>query len=337
MTIFTIGADPEIFLRKKGLAASAHGVIPGTKKEPYAVKDGAYQVDGMAVEFNIDPTTLVGDGKDHFKEFNGKITSVMKTMQKAVKEYDDSLSFNISSVQDFSEDVMKEQPPEATELGCDPDFCAYTGEANPRPEGDAVLFRTGSGHLHFGWDEGIPVDHPDHLEICCNFIKYLDATVGLFMTILDDDPRRRELYGKAGAFRPKSYGCEYRTPSNVWLTNVDRRRMIHLLSQHAVSAATAQYTISGIVGVSEERVQEIINTGDFKAAYDGLCHFGRIFYLGKVFDIVETEYKDRCKKEGAEGIDRKALFDAKVKARYKDHMEYAYKLAMTTKAGTLRG
>ncbi len=54
MTVnFTIGADPEIFLRRRGKAFSAHGVIPGTKKEPHNVEKGAVQVDGMAVEFNV--------------------------------------------------------------------------------------------------------------------------------------------------------------------------------------------------------------------------------------------------------------------------------------------
>lgn len=65
-----------------------------------------------------------------------------------------------------------------------------------RPEGDR-LFRTGAGHIHIGWGADIPVDNREHHEICASFVKMLDATVGLFMTCIDRDPRRRELYGKA--------------------------------------------------------------------------------------------------------------------------------------------
>jgi hypothetical protein len=56
---FKIGADPEFFLRDKatGKFVSAHGLIPGTKRQPMKVDKGAVQVDGMALEFNIDPVT----------------------------------------------------------------------------------------------------------------------------------------------------------------------------------------------------------------------------------------------------------------------------------------
>ena len=59
--MFTIGADPEMFIRDKytNKYKSAVGLITGTKEEPTPIdKDGhAYQVDNVAVEFNIAPAT----------------------------------------------------------------------------------------------------------------------------------------------------------------------------------------------------------------------------------------------------------------------------------------
>lgn len=48
-------------------------------------------------------------------------------------------------------------------------------------------------------------------------IKAMDATVGLESIFLDDDIKRKELYGKAGCFRFRNYGIEYRSLSNFWI------------------------------------------------------------------------------------------------------------------------
>ena len=50
-----VGCDPEVFVKKNNQFVSAHGLIRGDKKNPFPVKDGAVQVDGMALEFNINP------------------------------------------------------------------------------------------------------------------------------------------------------------------------------------------------------------------------------------------------------------------------------------------
>lgn len=297
MSTFKLGADPEYFLTKNGEAYSAYGVIPGTKAEPYKVDYGAIQVDGMAVEFNIDPVTLTDDfnGGD-FEGFNNNITAVMNQLEVQAKKHDGDLSFNISPVQEFSDEVLKAQPEEAIELGCNPDYNAYTLLENPQPDGAAVNYRTASGHIHIGWGADIPQDHPDHIEICSSFVKYLDASVGLFMTIIDSDPRRRVLYGKAGAFRPKPYGVEYRTPSNAWLTSVDRRKAVFDLARMAVAAAKNQYKIRSICGYDEDQVQEIINEGDFEAAKIALDTLVSNFWSEfNVLGIVEKEYAKRVK------------------------------------------
>lgn len=263
--MFTYGADPEIFLKKKGKAVSAFGLIPGTKSLPFPTEHGAYQVDGTAVEFNINPTPMYD-----FEKFNFHITTTMKTLKAALPGF----NFNISPVQEYTQEYLDSLPDAAKELGCDPDFSAYTLLPNPAPD-YTRLFRTGAGHVHVGWGSDIPTDNEDHIEICANFVKALDATVGMFMTVIDTDPRRRELYGKAGAFRPKPYGVEYRTPSNLWLTTKNRRWMMWTLLGEGIRIMKSEKPIETFINCTQESVQSIINDGDVSAALAALRYLGR--------------------------------------------------------------
>lgn len=201
-----VGADPEIFMMKGGKFVSAHGAVPGDKKNPHKVDKGAVQVDGMALEFNIDPA-------HNEQEFITNLTTVMATLKDMVPGYD----LNAVPVADFDEAVMLAQPQEALELGCEPDFNAWeNGAVNPRPDGK-VNFRTGAGHVHIGWGNDFDIGDPNHLEACCMVVKQLDYYLGLGSLLYEPDNRRRTMYGAAGAFRPKSYGVEYRVLSNAWL------------------------------------------------------------------------------------------------------------------------
>lgn len=257
---FTVGCDPEIFVKKKGKAFSAHGLVEGTKEKPQKTNRGAVQVDGLALEFNTDPVAL-----SDFTGFNLNIVKTVGDLKALVAA--EGVSFNISPTQEFDKDLLESQPKEALELGCDPDFNAYTMQENPSPKEKATTFRTAAGHIHLGWGADIPVDNEDHFKICADFVKTLDATVGLFMTIIDREPLRRELYGKAGAFRPKPYGVEYRTPSNVWIRNKNYRKLVFVLLQQAVKIQSSPRGISNYIPeYSPEKIETIINTGSFQEA-----------------------------------------------------------------------
>ena len=55
---YLIGADPEVFVTdKNNQFVSAFNMVPGDKAKPYPVPFGAVQVDGMALEFNIEPAS----------------------------------------------------------------------------------------------------------------------------------------------------------------------------------------------------------------------------------------------------------------------------------------
>lgn len=265
---FTLGCDPEFFVTKDGKPFAAIDLVPGDKANPHKVEAGAVQVDGLALEINTNPVAA-----DDFKAFNTNILSVLKTVHGMVKAKDDKLSFDLSPSTEFEKGYYDSLPESAKELGCDPDFCAYSDdpfEANPRPDGDSGL-RGAGGHIHIGWGADIPTDHPDHIEVCRSIIRNMDIFVGLGMTIIDTDERRRQVYGKAGAYRPKSYGVEYRTPSNAWLKSEGHRRFIHRLVTAALEdmmkGAEAQCNLGKKALIP---AQMIINDGNAELAYEML-------------------------------------------------------------------
>lgn len=220
-----VGADPELFVRNPNSKqfVSGHGMIQGTKYQPFKVDRGAVQVDGMALEFNIDPAETAA-------EFFENINTVRARLQRMVPGYE----LVADPVAEFSDEVINSQPKEALELGCEPDFCAWTGEVNPRPDG-AVSFRSGAGHIHIGWCDGADVRSKNHLADCYAMVKQMDYYTGVHSLLWDPDNRRRSLYGKAGAFRPKPYGVEYRTLSNAWLRDPRLIRWIYLATTRAAN------------------------------------------------------------------------------------------------------
>ena len=206
-----IGADPEFFLKREDKFVSAFGMIPGTKQAPHTVPRGAVQVDGMALEFNIEPASTS-------KEFVYNIDEVLKHLRTMVPtEFD----FAFESVAFFEAAYMKKQDPMAVMLGCDPDFNVYTNEANEVPDSEEN-FRTAAGHIHLGWYDKPQKEIDDkHIMECRIMAKQLDFMLGVPSLIFDSDNKRREMYGKAGTFRIKPYGMEYRVLSNFWLRSTE--------------------------------------------------------------------------------------------------------------------
>jgi hypothetical protein len=228
----TIGCDPEVFLRDKntGEFVSAHGILPGTKKNPYHVPAGTVQVDGMAAEIGIEPQSTSHG-------FRTYVTTVMGQLHHMIPDH---LELVIQPVAEFSNKVWGETPAEAKQLGCDPDYDAYTGMQNVPPDGE-VTFRTASGHIHLGWTKDMDVTDPEHIDACRMMGRQLDFYVGVPSLCFDDDTKRRQLYGKAGAIRIKSYGVEYRTPSNAWLKDQALMSWVHSASKTAFDTLMGGY------------------------------------------------------------------------------------------------
>lgn len=205
--ISTIGADPETFLfdAVANKYISSVGLIGGSKDVPRPIDEegNAVQEDNVTVEFNTPPCKTAAEFKKHIK-FN------LDWIRTRAAEL--GLTVAIKPSARFDDDQLQTEA--AQEFGCLPDYNAWTGgRQNPRPKAEDSNLRSCGGHIHIANDHGL-----DILEI----IKAMDLFVGCLMLEFDEDKGRRELYGKAGAFRKKSYGVEYRTASNAWIESDER-------------------------------------------------------------------------------------------------------------------
>ena len=250
MTQILVGADPECFVKQNGVFVSAHNLIRGDKKNPQPVKHGAVQVDGMALEFNIDPAATE-------REFCINIQSVYDQLKQMVPNHE----VIACPVAHFSEEYLKSQPAEALELGCDPDYNAWLGKINPRPDGNRPM-RTASGHVHIGWTNGEAIDDENHIRRASEVVKQMDFYLGLASLTYDKEVERREMYGKAGACRYKSYGVEYRTLSNAWLLSKERMAWVFRAVQRGMAELMAGNSLANKYG----DIQDIINTSKLKEA-----------------------------------------------------------------------
>lgn len=245
-----VGCDPEYFVKKNGQFLSAFGLIQGDKKNPLRVDKGAVQVDGMALEFNIDAAATE-------QEFVVNIDTVLQQLRAMVPDYEHAFV----PVANFDPAYMAQQPKEALELGCDPDYNAWANCVNHKPDGNRP-FRTASGHVHIGWTNGAESTDGNHIAVCNDVVKQMDFFLGLPSLFYDADTKRREMYGKAGCCRYKSYGVEYRTLSNAWLLTEERKRWVYRQIQKG-----CELMMNGVL-LHEQYgdIQEIINTSDLKKA-----------------------------------------------------------------------
>ena len=238
---FLIGADPEFFIKKKyGGYASAVGLIGGSKWEPKKIDEDGHAIleDNVAVEFNIKPASS-------FDEFRSSIHKVLDHIRGILPGYEFSKESAVSFPQ---EELMT---PEAQMFGCEPDFDAWRECVNEKPCADDKNLRSAGGHIHVGSD--LAINNPVAV------IRAMDLFLGVPSTQLDAGTLRRELYGKAGCFRAKSYGAEYRTLSNFWIFDDSLIQWAFEGTQRALEFVEKGNTIDVADGY---RIQRCINTNN---------------------------------------------------------------------------
>lgn len=259
---FTIGADIEVFAKDKtGKHVSLCGMIGGTKEAPIqmvgASNEGLMvQEDNVALEFNIPICYNLQELKYYMSEARDIIQ----------KKYLKPLGLDVSTASAVMFDKEQLVHPQAMVFGCEPDYNAWKLVENKKPKCDYPELRTAGGHVHIGCTENM-----------VDVIKWMDFFVGVPSILWDKSPGaklRRELYGKAGAMRPKPYGEEYRVPSNFWVFSDENIERIYNGTKQAVGMTTKKKHVTRKEGLL---IQEIINTGDEDGARS-FCEAAGIAY-----------------------------------------------------------
>lgn len=241
-----LGADPELFLSKNGEIISAEGYIGGSKNAPKIIskKGHAIQEDNVMIEFNIPPCTTQND-------FLNEINYVKEYLNQLAKVYNCELDFSASA--ELNSKYLKTA--QARQFGCEPDLNVYLKEVNEPPKSNGNL-RSCGGHLHVGYDN--PTIETSEL-----IVKAMDVTLGLHSVSLDEDFRRKEMYGKAGCFRFKDYGVEYRTLSNFWIKNDNLIKWAYNGAMKAIELVNSK-EIYGIIDSFEDDIKDVIDNSKVK-------------------------------------------------------------------------
>lgn len=235
-----LGSDPEVFLQDNtGSPVSAIGYINADKWHPMQIPDMpegyTLQEDNVSLEYGIPPAASADEFVSH----------IQSVMTKSL-EYVQGLSFSKLSCIVFPEEQM--QHPLAHIFGCEPDFDAWTRDVNKKPEPPHPFMRSAGGHVHVETKRS-------PLEV----VRNMDLFLGVPSVLMDNGEMRKKLYGKAGAFRAKSYGVEYRTLSNFWIFDEKLIRWVWRNTERAVNSDED-------VLAEQERILDAINNNNKQVA-----------------------------------------------------------------------
>ncbi len=253
----SIGADPELFVKdlRTSTFVPSLDLVGGSKVFPRAFSQEGFwgQEDNVLVEYNIPPSFTK-------EEFVANVRKGIKLFEEFLPP--DKYSVEIQTSHKFKPEQLLD--PRANQFGCDPDFNAWLdGIENPSPEIPVDGLRCAGGHVHVGYQFADPNQEEGKKEfINQQIVRWQDLLLGVPAMKIDRDTERRKLYGKAGAYRNKPYGVEYRTLSSFWLSSPSLIEWVFNKTKEAVENVS---NLNFLDNRLQEKIMAAINHSDNSA------------------------------------------------------------------------
>lgn len=274
MKSITLGSDPElhIFDNQEGKVVSSLRILGRDKNDPIDLGDGIKVYSDNALAENSFPpcesiSGIMARMGDVFARTQTHLGARYTLLPKAAHYY--------------GYDELKEAS--LWLAGCNPNIDVYAKRLNP-PARFTDDLRTGSFHIHLG-HEGLKTNNDRE-----TMVMLLDVFAGCASVIFDKDETatmRRNLYGRAGEFRPTPYGIEYRVLGNWCLRSNLITELVWDLIHHSIHHFEIGDAPAIIEACGKMKTQLAINTND-KTLARQLLEVAAL--PKKLMDRVENDY-----------------------------------------------
>jgi hypothetical protein len=293
-----LGCDPEFFFAdsKSGKVIGSEKILKKSDKERCLV------IDGVQAELNPAPSFCR-------QLLAGSIQTCFIQLRNALKARGIDAVVKVDSLVDITQAELDSLSEGCQVFGCAPSTNIYSEGENKtskiKVDAKKYLKRSAGGHIHLGNAFSTYLNQtqfPEHGEYA-EYVKIakrieqalkkspdimiavLDIVVGNTCVLMDrseGNKERRANYGRAGEYRLKPYGIEYRSLSNFWLRSYQLMSFVTGLCRfavHCVSESTPEndYVKALFDAVPRKDIVKAINENNFELALENFKKLEDIF------------------------------------------------------------
>lgn len=241
----TVGCDPEFFFVNE-----SGDVVPSQMVIPLGDKDVVR--DGFQGELNPEAS--------YCRQVAGG--SIAAALLKAYRYANDNgVALSLDSFKIITDKSWKMVDKSIKRFGCNPTMNVHENNFK-RPTGLRERFRAAGGHIHIG----VQAKYRKDIK---TLVSLMDIFAGNTCVLIDrnkENARRRKIYGRAGEYREKPYGLEYRVLSNFWLRSYTLWSMVSVLCRNAVDVHANGLSKELLSRFDMDKVRKAINENDFELA-----------------------------------------------------------------------